>query len=139
MKTTSCGTATIRAGERGLEVLLVKPRAGQDKWGFPKGHVNDGEAHEDAAARETLEETGVAVQVLPHILGSTQVKLKGEDKTVIIYMAVPEDPLKEPAPADGENAVVAWCSVDQLPNAMQSQQNLFASLRSAVTLLFPEG
>lgn len=139
MKTTSCGTATIRTGEKGLEVLLVKPRAGQDKWGFPKGHVDEGESHEEAAARETLEETGVAVQILPHILGSTQVKLKGEDKTVIIYMAVPVDPLEEPSPTDGENAVVAWCQVDHLPTAMQSQQNLFAALRSAVTLLFPEG
>lgn len=139
MKTTSCGTATIRTSEKGLEVLLVKPRAGQDKWGFPKGHVDEGESHEEAAARETLEETGVAVQILPHILGSTQVKLKGEDKTVIIYMAVPANPLEEPSPTDGENAVVAWCQVDHLPTAMQSQQNLFAALRSAVTLLFPEG
>lgn len=126
-------------GANGPEVLLVQPRAGQDKWGFPKGHVEPGEHHEAAAVRETLEETGVVVQVLPHILGTTQVKLKGEDKTVVIYMAVPEDPLQEPAPTDGENAVVAWRPVDQLPNAMQSQQNLFAALRSAVSLLFPEG
>lgn len=138
MKTTSCGTATIRVGEKGLEVLLVQPRAGQDRWGFPKGHVDPGEHHEDAAVRETLEETGVAVQLLPHILGTTQVKLKNEDKTVIIYLAVPDGPTTEPAPNDGENATVSWHPVDQLPNAMQSQQNLFAALPETVARFFTD-
>ena len=30
-----------------------------DKWTFPKGHVEKGEAIEEAAARETLEEIGL--------------------------------------------------------------------------------
>lgn len=138
MKTTSCGTATIRMGEKGPEVLLVQPRAGQDKWGMPKGHVDEGESHEDAAVRETLEETGIAVQILPEILGTVQVKLKQEDKTVIIYMAVPNDPTSEPHPSDGENYRVAWWPLDELPSPMLSQQSLFDALRSTVTRIFSE-
>lgn len=138
-KTISCGTATIRSSEQyGTEVLLVKPRAKHDLWGFPKGHVNVNENHEDAAVRETFEETGVNTQILPHVLGSVKVKLKNEDKTVIIYMAIPVDPNQEPFPLDGENAIAAWHSIDQLPNAMESQKDLFAALRSTVTRLFPK-
>jgi ADP-ribose pyrophosphatase YjhB (NUDIX family) len=122
--------------ETGPEVLLVQPRAGQDKWGMPKGHVNEGESNEDAAVRETLEETGIAVQILPKILGTVQVKLKQEDKTVIIYMAIPNDPTSEPHPSDGENHRVAWWPVAALPNAMQSQQNLFAVLPATVARFF---
>lgn len=138
-KTISCGTATIRSSEQhGIQILLVKPRAKQDNWGFPKGHVNLNENYEDAATRETFEETGINIQILPHVLGSVRVKLKNEDKTVIIYMAIPIDPEQEPIPLDGENAMVAWHSIDQLPNAMQSQKELFAILRSTVIRLFPQ-
>lgn len=139
MKTTSCGTATVRMGEKGPEVLLVQPRAGQDKWGFPKGHVEEGELPEDTAVRETYEETAVDVRILPEVLGTTQVKLKGEDKTVIIYMATPDpDDTREPCPQDRENHRVAWWPVSELPPPMVSQQNLFAALSQAVARHFPE-
>jgi 8-oxo-dGTP pyrophosphatase MutT (NUDIX family) len=39
-------------------ILLVKQRS-SGKWGFPKGTVKKGESLEDAAIRETLEETGI--------------------------------------------------------------------------------
>jgi ADP-ribose pyrophosphatase YjhB (NUDIX family) len=136
VKTKSCGTATIREGKNGYEVLLVRPRAKQDKWAFPKGHISLGESEEDAAVRETLEETGITVQLLPEILGTTQVKLKKENKMVIIYMAVPEDPLQEPYPHDKENFQVAWWPIDCLPDSLISQQDLFAKLRSTVTRVF---
>jgi ADP-ribose pyrophosphatase YjhB (NUDIX family) len=138
VKTTSCGTATIRIGDNGHEVLLVQPRAGQDKWGFPKGHTNPGESEEDTAIRETLEETGIIVQLLPAILGKTQVKRKRENKTVIIYMAVPQDPFQNPLTRDEENHEVKWWPIDNLPCALISQQDLFAQLRSIVTRMFTE-
>lgn len=39
-------------------VLLVKGRH-SGKWSFPKGHPNEGETEFEAAARETMEETGL--------------------------------------------------------------------------------
>lgn len=44
---------------RGDEVLLIATRGGK-RWQLPKGHVEEGEALEDTAAREVREETGVS-------------------------------------------------------------------------------
>jgi len=47
-------------------VLMIKQRAPEGKpggWTFPKGHPDEGETDEECAIRETLEETGVDVQL----------------------------------------------------------------------------
>jgi predicted NUDIX family NTP pyrophosphohydrolase len=55
-----------RAGSR-LEVLLVHPggpywrRKDEGAWSVPKGEMDAGEDAQDAARREFLEETGIAV------------------------------------------------------------------------------
>jgi 8-oxo-dGTP pyrophosphatase MutT (NUDIX family) len=33
-----------------------------DKWGFPKGHMEDGESEEECAMREFFEETGIQIE-----------------------------------------------------------------------------
>jgi len=63
----SAGTLTFRQGDEGLEVLLVHPAGNYNRhapWSIPKGLPNPGESLEDAARRETLEETGVQVGAL---------------------------------------------------------------------------
>ena len=58
----SAGTLLYRHGPSGLEVLLVHPSGNYNRkapWGIPKGEPNEGETPEQAARRETLEETGV--------------------------------------------------------------------------------
>jgi predicted NUDIX family NTP pyrophosphohydrolase len=61
MKQTA-GTLLYRYTEQGLEVLLVHPSGNYNKkspWGIPKGLPDPSEHFEDAARRETYEETGV--------------------------------------------------------------------------------
>jgi predicted NUDIX family NTP pyrophosphohydrolase len=63
----SSGTLLYRRTERGLEVLLVHPSGNYNRkapWGIPKGEPNEGETPEQAARRETLEETGVVASDL---------------------------------------------------------------------------
>lgn len=58
----SAGTLLYRQGSRGLEVLLVHASGNYNRrapWGIPKGLADAGESLEQAARRETLEETGV--------------------------------------------------------------------------------
>jgi 8-oxo-dGTP pyrophosphatase MutT (NUDIX family) len=54
---TSAGGVVIRRS--GEETLFLLIRDSYRKWGFPKGHLKDGEAPERAAVREVAEETGL--------------------------------------------------------------------------------
>jgi len=63
----SAGTLLYRTGEGGLEVLIVHPGGNYNRrapWSIPKGLAEEGESLEDAARRETLEETGVTAGTL---------------------------------------------------------------------------
>lgn len=56
-ETSAGGVVFRRDGDRTL-VLLI--RDGHRNWGFPKGHLERGEAPEAAALREVREETGLS-------------------------------------------------------------------------------
>lgn len=72
MKQTA-GTLLYRQTERGLEVLLVHASGNYNKkspWSIPKGLPDPSEHFEEAARRETYEETGVkagALKSLGHV------------------------------------------------------------------------
>jgi len=50
--------------EVGDKIVLIKRKNPPYGWALPGGFVDYGESYEDAAAREALEETGLAVQDL---------------------------------------------------------------------------
>ena len=54
---TSAGGVVFRVDDGQPVFLLI--RDSYQNWGFPKGHLENGEAPEAAAAREVAEETGV--------------------------------------------------------------------------------
>lgn len=53
----NCACGFILADDRGW--LLCHPTGGGNRWDFPKGWAEKGEAHLDAALRELDEETGL--------------------------------------------------------------------------------
>ncbi len=58
----SAGLLLWRKTPAGVEVLLVHPSGAYNRkapFGIPKGELDEGETPEQAAYRETLEETGV--------------------------------------------------------------------------------
>jgi len=60
-ETSAGGIVFRRRGARGARgALKTMIRDSYRNWGFPKGHVKDGEAPDRAALREVLEETGLA-------------------------------------------------------------------------------
>lgn len=54
----SAGGVVLR--RRGADALFLLIRDSYRNWGFPKGHLKDGEPPEHAAMREVSEETGLA-------------------------------------------------------------------------------
>lgn len=53
--------ATIVLNEQGEMLLIKGPRRG---WEMPGGQVEEGESLKDAAVRETLEESGIEVEIV---------------------------------------------------------------------------
>jgi 8-oxo-dGTP diphosphatase len=63
---TSAGGVVLRRA--GGEVLVLLIRDAHNNWGFPKGHLERGEAPSDAAVREVQEETGLgALQIIERL------------------------------------------------------------------------
>ena len=69
---TSAGGVVFRMADG--EPLFLLIRDSYDNWGFPKGHLETGERPETAAAREVLEETGLA-----------ELAVRGEIETIDWY------------------------------------------------------
>ena len=64
---TSAGGVVVRLPHEGTgyeRPLFLIIRDSYDNWGFPKGHVEDGERPEAAAVREVIEETGIETLTL---------------------------------------------------------------------------
>lgn len=57
------GGAGVLVVRDGHVLMVQRHRSGKLRWGLPSGCVDDGETLEQTAARETLEETGITVEV----------------------------------------------------------------------------
>lgn len=97
----SSGTLLYRTGVTGgLEVLLVHPSGNYNRgkpWSIPKGNPEVGESDQEAARRETREETGVAAGPLVS-LGSIVYRKSG--KRIVCFAG--------PAPTDSEPRCASW-------------------------------
>lgn len=75
------------------QVLLIKNAAMRDPnkayWGFPKGHINEGEKSNEAALREITEETGIMAEVVKKLGDSQYVFTRSGEKVfkqVVYYL-----------------------------------------------------
>jgi len=106
------------------KILLVKNKKGDSSkdsepwWGYPKGHLEEGEKPSEAAVREVFEETGFEVKIVnskPIAESRYELERNGEkfQKTVWFYeMEVieafknePDDEIEEIALVNFDNAL----------------------------------
>lgn len=96
----AAGTLLYRLRDGGVELLIVHPSGNYNRrapWSIPKGLVEDGEEPEDAARRETEEETGVRPGVLEPI---GHIDYTRSRKRIIAFAG--------PAPDDAEPHCASW-------------------------------
>jgi len=114
---TSAGGLVVDRTEGTPRVALIGrlDRRGRLLWSLPKGHVEAGETHEDAAVREVEEETGIKGRVLA-ALGTIDYWFVAEDrrihKTVHHYLL--EASGGELSDDDVEVDEVAWVPLSEL-------------------------
>lgn len=87
----SCGAVVFRRFGDEIRFLLIK-NCRSAHWGFPKGHVEDGENAEQTARREVLEETGLHIRLLPGFSCQSEYVIQGKvEKSVTIFLGETTD------------------------------------------------
>lgn len=106
-KEKSCGCIIIRDDE----VLLIFEK-GRNFWGFPKGHMEQGENEIDTALREVKEEVGLDVTINQEKRYILNYIIRNEiDKTTVLYIATPKTTEVVMQESEIENA--KWCKFDE--------------------------
>jgi 8-oxo-dGTP diphosphatase len=116
---------------RSPKVLLIRrahaPFAG--KWALPGGFVDEGETLEEAARRELLEETGVAVAKLEqlHTFGDPGRDPRGWT-IAVAFLALVNPAAVQPQAAD-DAAAVGWHRLSKLPPLAFDHADILACAR----------
>lgn len=102
--------AIITDGDR---VLMVRRRVkeGELSWQFPAGGIEPGETPEEAAVRETLEETGLKVEA-GRLIGQRVHPKTGREMSYTACSVI--DGEAHVADADELDAV-AWVTLEEIP------------------------
>jgi tRNA nucleotidyltransferase (CCA-adding enzyme) len=88
---SSSGAIVYREISGEIRYLLIKNKRSAH-WGFPKGHLEEGETPLDAAKREVLEETGLHIDVIDGFEGVSEYKIRNLiNKQVSIFIGTTQD------------------------------------------------
>ncbi len=113
----SCGAVVYRIINGGVRYLLIKNRRSSN-WSFPKGHVENGETHEETAKREVLEEAGIHIKIFPGFVSKSQYTIQNRiQKTVQIFVATTNDEQTKIQPEEIEDYI--WLPFESAYNCLK--------------------
>jgi len=118
----SAGTLLYRQTSSGTEVLIVHPSGNYNRhapWSIPKGLPDAGESLEDAARRETREETGIDPTGPLEPLGSVRYT---KSRKQIHAFAGPADPNARPRCASWEVDRAEFVPLDRARELLHPEQ-----------------
>ena len=111
-KEKSCGCIIIKD----QKVLLVYEK-NRNFWGFPKGHMEDGETEIETALREVKEEVGLDVEIDKKRRYTLNYVINNEiDKTTVLYIAKAKNEKIIMQESEIENT--KWCSFEEALNML---------------------
>jgi 8-oxo-dGTP diphosphatase len=85
----AAGGVVFRPGPDGGFLVLLVHRPRYDDWTLPKGKLERGETHEQAAVREVQEETGLRCELGRELPSTSYRDGKGRPKTVRYWVMRP--------------------------------------------------
>lgn len=132
---TSAGGIVMRCTDDGPRFLLILD--GYGNWGFPKGHIDEGEIPDVAARREILEETNLGDLILRAPLGMIDWYFRFEGRLVHKYCHYYLFESMEGCPAPQREEGISDCRWFALDEAIKtiSYDNARTMLRSAARLV----
>lgn len=106
----SCGAVVYSASDNNLKYLIVQMQLGH--YGFPKGHMENGESEEQTALREIREETNLSVQIETNFQESVRYSpYSGCIKEVVYFIASASDTRTKCQQEEIRD--IQWLSYDQ--------------------------
>lgn len=82
LREPTAGGIVYRKKGKDVEILLIQDA--KDRWTIPKGHIEEGEAAKDTAAREIQEETGLEKLRVLNWLGKINFRYRRQQSLVLM-------------------------------------------------------